>query len=456
MTAERAVISQCETLFAALEAAEAQGSRRTAIMSIERSDRRKLERAIDAYRGPSAAPAGDEQSQRLRRQRDSLALVNFVMQASEADQTTAAEDEPPAEPQPLPAGLDVDVEVQTLPDIDVIILRGRDRDVRRLTQVIRELERLSKETQPEIQVYLLRHAQSEAIADVIETVSEDLTGRRQGRVSVTPLVKPNGLLLIGWGDAIKSMIELIGKLDTAVAPETQFDVFRLQHAPADSVVAGINEFFANRERLGTKVFALADVRSNSVIASAAPRDMLEVKRLVESLDTDRSEAVNQAKVIQIENALAADLAETLRAAIEFGEADGAPSAILELLTVDRRGQRMVRSGILSTVRITANSRNNTLIVSGPSESLPLVEALIRQLDTAGAVSQIKVFRIENGDAAGLVQMLRSLLPSQAGESTTPQLASAEGDTSLAPLRFAVDAQHQQHHRCWFRGRPANH
>ena len=434
LTADPKIIAQCEILLAALEAAEVNGVRRTAIMSIERSDSRKVRRAIDAYKGAARSPTS---SLRGTQHEGSLALVNFIMQVE--DEKEPADDQP-EESQPLPTGLDVDVEVQTLPDLDVIILRGRDRDVRRLTQVIRELERLSKETQPDVEVYMLRHAQSEAIARVIEMVNEDLTGRRQGEVSVTPLVKPNALLLIGWGDAIKSMVELIGKLDQAVAPETQFEVFRLQHAPAVTVVAGVNEFFANRDGLGAKVFALADLRSNSVIAYAAPRDMLEVKRLVESLDTDRSEAVNQAKVIQIKNALAGDLAETLRTAIQADNSDGGPSAILELLTVDQRGRQMVRSGMLTAVRITANVRNNTLIISGPSETLPLLEALIREMDTAGAVSQIKVFRVNNGDAASLVQMLRSLLPSQTGDAMAPQLASAAGDTSLAPLRFAVDSR----------------
>ena len=340
----------------------------------------------------------------------------------------------------IPGDLDVDVEVQTLPDLDVIILRGRDRDVNRLTDVIRELERLSEETQPEIRIYDLQHAQSESVANIIDNVNEDLTGGRQGRVSVTPLVKPNSLLLIGWGDAIQSMLELITKLDTAVGPETQFDVYRLKHATAQTVVSNINDFYSNRDQLGPKVTALADIRSNSVIVYAAPRDLQEVRRLIESFDVDRSATVNQAKIIKVENALAEDLAQTLQEAIQGSNSGDGPSAILELLTIDRRGEQMVRSGMLSDVSITANARNNTLIVSGPPDSIPLLEMLIEQLDTPGAVAQIKVFRVNNGDAASLVQMLRSLLPSQTGASTGPQLSSAEGDTSLAPLRFAVDSR----------------
>ncbi len=102
---------------------------------------------------------------------------------------------------------------------------------------------------------------------------------------------------------------------------------------------------------------------------------------------------------------------------------------------------MVRSGQLNNVRITANPRNNTLVISGPDESMKLLEELVRQLDVPGAVSQIKVFRIVNGDAASLVQTLRSLIPAQVGAAALgPQLPTAEGESSLAPLRFSVDTR----------------
>ena len=57
-----------------------------------------------------------------------------------------------------------DVEIETLPDLDVIILRGRDRDVEELKRMIEEIERLSAETQPVIEIYPLKHVEGEALA----------------------------------------------------------------------------------------------------------------------------------------------------------------------------------------------------------------------------------------------------------------------------------------------------
>ncbi|MCA9152262.1 MAG: hypothetical protein KDA92_23330, partial [Planctomycetales bacterium] len=443
------VLDQLEYLVEAISSQPAGAESRTAVVSIERTDRSQLQQAIDAYRrslsNPPATPAPRDSS-KAGYSTAGLRLVNFVLQD---DLGTAADaDARAASPQgsggrvPIPAGgLDVDVDVQTLPDLDVIILRGRDRDVTKLTEIIQELERLSQETQPKVQVVQLRHVNSSSLARILLDVNEDLTGRRQGRVTTTPLVKPNAIMLIGWGDAVDAMISLIKQLDTEDAADSQFRVYRLKHAASTTVATTINQFFANSQGLGPRVLAVADVRSNAVVAYAAPRDLQELDQLVESLDSPQSDAVNRTKIIPIKHALASDIAQTLQTAIQSAAGQGAPSKILELLTIGADGERLLRSGILADVRITANPRTNALIVSGPPEGMPLLEALIEQLDAPSAVSQIKVFRIINGDAGSMVRMLRSLLPTDtAAGGAGPQLPAAADETSLVPLRFSVDTR----------------
>ncbi len=335
-----------------------------------------------------------------------------------------------------------DLQIEVLPDLDVIILQGPDRDVEEVSRIIEELERLSVETEPVILVVELQHVGSEALAGVIAQTSEELVGGRQGRISVTPLVKPNALLLIGWGEAVNSIRQLIRKLDQPVAPETQFRVFSLRHAPAGNVLTTVQGMFAGRGGLGPQASVSLDARSNSLIVQAPPRDMAEIAKLIEKLDRVDAETFTRATVFRLENSLAMDLGAVLQAAIDAarGGAGGGRSAALELLTVNAEGEQLLRSGILNEVQITPNPRNNTLIVAGPPESMELIAELIRQLDTPSAVAQIKVFRIINGDANDMVTMLRTLLPAPSATSGGPQLATAEGETSLVPVRFSVDTR----------------
>ena len=183
-----------------------------------------------------------------------------------------------------------------------------------------------------------------------------------------------------------------------------------------------------------------DARTNSLIVQASPRDMAEVASLLTKLDTDSSGAVSRAQIFKLQNALAAELGATLQAAIDATRGGQAgKSVILEMLAVDKQGEQILRSGILADVRVVPDVRTNSIVLTAPVESMPILETLVERLDSPSVVAQIKVFQVVNGDANQMVRMLQSLLPSQrAGASAQPMLPSAEGESSLVPVRFAVD------------------
>ena len=96
------------------------------------------------------------------------------------------------------------------------------------------------------------------------------------------------------------------------------------------------------------------------------------------------------------------------------------------------------------MRITADTRGNSLIIIGPAKSMDLMRTLIQQLDELPATeAQIKVFTIVNGDATALAEMLQNLFGAQqqGGQGGGPaglQSATGGGDSALVPLRFSVD------------------
>ncbi len=229
--------------------------------------------------------------------------------------------------------------IEVLPELDAIILRGSNRDVNEVLRIIEDIERLSAETKPEVEVVPLKHVSSEALAPLLQSVQTDLLAGRPGRVNITSLQKPNAILLVGWGEAIKSVRDLIAKLDREVAPQTQLRVFRLRHAPAATAATTVEQFYQQRNGLGAQLVVTADVRSNSLIVQAAPRDMAEIELLIQRIDTEQNASVNVVRVFKLRNSLATDLAQTLQAAMaarrrRAGGAGAAKSSVLELLTVD--------------------------------------------------------------------------------------------------------------------------
>ncbi len=376
---------------------------------------------------------------------------------------------PPAEPIPADGANDAesgsgvigDTDIQFVPELGVIIIRGAKRDVERVRKVIDEIEKQSVITQPAVEVVPLQNADSGAVAALLQQLYVDVLSARQGEVSITALDTPNSLLLIGRDEAIKGLMELIQKIDQPTDENSRLRVFRLQHASANDAEETIREFFTERPgsgddlrpALGTRVRISADYRTNSLIISASPRDMIEVTRLINELDVQQIAASSEIRVFPLNNALAEDLAPVLQTAINgAGEGEqnqdaSAPSTTLSIVTLDAEGNRLLDSGILTGAVFTADANANAVVVRAPAASMALIAELIRQLDKApGLDSLVKVFTIENGDALQLTTALQELFGDSAttggtsvGAGNLAGLApSTASESSLVPLRFSTD------------------
>jgi len=449
-----------------LDTRPATPERDTRMVAVEAARPERIRRAVDAMQFANEnAPRGS--------------LVSMLLQQPEGGRATAPGGNGPTDDTPdgaapnaapvAPAGLLGPVQIELLEGLDVVVIRGNQRDVEKVTEIIAQIEQLSRETEPIIEIYQLREVDCTSMAKLVTPLYDKVFSPRQGSISITPLVKPNALLLVGRDTSVEAALDLIRRLDQPVLPRTQFRVFSLRHAAAANAQETIEEFFDRSEQdddeqgLATKVKVTADIRSNSLIVQAAPRDMAEVAEMIAKIDAPRSESYSEVKVFKLENSLAEELAEILQQAISGnltgrqagsqqrtnqGSGSGGTSsrqleqrsAMLKFLAVDKEGSRLLSSGILSDVRITADPRANALLVTAGADSMELIGELIRTMDRLPAAeAQVKVFTIINGDAESLAQMLEALFAQQAGGNEPPvQTAAVEGESSLVTLRFAVD------------------
>lgn len=449
------------------------------------------------------APLGQNQNQNQNAPADQNANLNQDPPDNQGNQN------PGAGVRPLPAAsedendesVNVDggqigpVQIEFLEGL--IVIRGHQRDVDRVRKIIADIEEITTETQPDIEVYQLKFTSSQSMSALISEVYTEILSPRQGPVTVRALVKPNALLLIGQKENVEVIKTLISKLDQPVAPETQFEVFQLKHMSALDAAETLQNFFVdrlnegqagaqaqaiNRPGLGSRVNVVAEYRSNSLIVQAGPSDLLEARKLIERIDVEKAGSANEIKIFRLKNALSTDVAPVLQDALNwelignrtpvnataagglgggqgFGQATDERARLrsaLKMFRVDSENGEILESGILSDVRITADINGNALIVSAPSNSMGLIAALVDELDRLpNAKAQIKVFTIINGDATTLSNMLTQLLSQttqgnqQAGGlfgqgnlnpflSPGLQAGAASGESTLVPVRFAVD------------------
>jgi type II secretion system protein D len=379
-----------------------------------------------------------------------------------------------------------EVNIEVIEDLNVMIVRGNERDVAQIMKVIQQIERLSEATAPQVHLLRLNNVDAESLAELLTSVYEKLTkfpGRAtqpRESVAIIPVTKPNSLLIVAPEADLETILDLADQLDQPVDPQTEFEVFRLKSAPASDVETLITEFYKERKSLGAKVLVIADPRSNSIIVRARPRDLDEIKALIKKVDRDEVGAVNQVKIFTLKNAIASEIAAVINSAIQSvlsaprssgggggGGGQGgnsglgggqveeqfksAKSAVLQFLATDKGNSRQVRSGILSDIRVTPDAHTNTLIVTASEKSMDLISALIQTLDRpTTTVSVIKVFTLANADASQMVQQLNALFNNQpqgagANQANRPLLGIAlanadDASSSLVPLKFSVDTR----------------
>ncbi len=398
------------------------------------------------------------------------------------------------------------VRIQVVPELGTIIVTGDNpEDVKRVEEIIKRLIGAAEQTQPNIDTIKLEHANARSLSPTVQDLYDRNFQSRQGAITVSPLDDQNSLLIVGPKAAVDSVKQLIEKLDVPTdSTATDFKVYALKYMSAVDAKNRIDKYFeggAINTPGGGQVQTLitvSDFRSNQLVVRASAAAMATVDKLIEKLDVVTSPTkANEMKIIQLRNAVATELALVITDAISGqqqgagrgaatpgvngigGQGGGQPgggqggqgqgqvtqgqppevnqdSAIsqvrharLKMMMIDKDG-KIVESGILFDVRITADANSNSLMVQGPSESMPLLEELIRQLDRVPNVeTQLKVFTIRNGDAQTLFNTISALFGNanqgggfggqqQQGQGLPLQNAAVQDGATLANLRFTFE------------------
>lgn len=401
------------------------------------------------------------------------------------------------------SGLLGDVQIEVVDSVGLIIVKGSKRDVARTLQVIEQIKSQAKQTEPLVEVMQLQHSNSEAVSNLVTQLYERIYQPRQGTVSITALVQPNALLLIGRPEVVESVKTLVAKIDQPLDVTDQLKVIRLEHASAVDLETRIASFFQGTTTgaggipqaqgaaaggagaqgnfqggLATKVRVSSDYRTNALIVKASPREVAEVEKLVKQLDVEGAETESRVQVFPLKHSVAQELQAVITQILTgqaaagagqqggnaFGQAQqqqgGAqagnnrasiPSGKLSMVTVD--GDK-VESGVLAGVIISADPSVNSLVVRAPAPSIPLISKLIAELDVLpSAEARMKIFQLRNSDATTVALTLQNLygLSPSAGQGSQFALQNqfltsirtgltAGGESTLIQLRITPEAR----------------
>lgn len=388
--------------------------------------------------------------------------------------------------QEIPAGtqgIKNPVKIIRDPESGIVRLIGDPEDIAIIERAVLDINKQTKAVQPEVERIMLKNLQSEQIAELVQSLYDEGGYEvSSGPVRVSPLASPNALIVVGQKDAIAAVQKIVNSMDGGPAAvdtdgPSGFKAFRLKYISAADAALRLNTYFG-QEAQGAgdntlpsdPVTVIPDFRSNTVVVRGSETLIKQAMDFIETIDVIDGNAVNEVKVIPLRNTVAADMAIVIQDAINGQQQNAGQganpnaqnqnlaqntqtdintstlrSALLSL--TDGTGREII-GAIMFDVRVTADSSSNSLVVTGPKESLPLIEALVYQLDRLpNAETLIKVFEIVNGDAQTLLDMLEALFgtddtgQNQGGTSLNSlplQAAAASDGQTLVSLRFSAD------------------
>ena len=304
---------------------------------------------------------------------------------------------------------------------------------------------------------------------------ENLEPLLPGEASMTANEDSNAVVLTGTENSIKRVMEIIQALDTNLSGASQIKVFALQYADATELVDVIEDLFEEdarsssrsgssrgssssgfssfiermramregRESSGssryggrsssrsgrssssasnptTRVVAVADERTNSLVVSAAEEALPMITQLVQEIDRDVDE-ITELRVFDLVHADAFEMSEILtnlfsgdnaqgsqsRSSPRFGRGDSRSSSR------SSSNEGSARSQSMSQVTAVPDPRTNSLIVWAAANMMPQLERMIQQLDSSNSRQQkVFVYNLDNADVDNVATILRGMFESQ--------------------------------------------
>ncbi len=277
-----------------------------------------------------------------------------------------------------------------------------------------------------------------------------------------PLPRLGGILVATQQARMPDVEREIHRLDQLPSDLHHAVPFALKRAPAKAVAASLTSFYQGRfptpEGPANQVRITWDDGTNTVFVQASHADMIEIRRLIEHIDTTGSPAESEFRVVKLKNAVAGDLSEILKASI--GQGTLTTTSTLGLspgqtvtaggATVTTQGTNQiantkysrlkffasgkdgkpVEAYILEDIRINFDQRTNSVLISAPKDAMQLVLSLIKELDVQPlARSEINIFQLKKTDATQMALMLQQLFLNTGTlgqRTTTPGGAATPG------------------------------
>ncbi len=300
-----------------------------------------------------------------------------------------------------------------------LLIAAGTEDGRAIDGLIEKLDRIPENPAVLLTVIGLRHNDSQQVATMLAGVftarHQSLTAPGQppvpqDLVHIEADALSNALVISANAENLALIKELLTKVDVEpAAMDGLIQAFTLKQADAQRVANMLSSLItqgiyrpgmsggAGARRTARDAIAVTvDQRSNTLIVSASPENLLVIKELIKQIDSQANVDAGDIQLFALQHARASQLATVLQ---QFFLAKRTSET-----TGGAQGQRSV------PVTVTPDDRTNTLLVTGGKETFAAIQRMIAQLDVKDILSKtsFQVFGLKQTTAGKLQSTLTQL------------------------------------------------
>ena len=325
---------------------------------------------------------------------------------------------------------------------DTLLVSGPTEIFERVAKVIESLESGPVVPTTSLRMFRLTQARADSLAPMLREIlvarlieSSPGGDREIERLLTVTADRKTNTLIISAPDVVMPVAEeLIRALDSSasVVGDPTVRVHPLMFADATMVAAALQQALPNMTSPATgdlmAVKVVPATGANALLLVGIPEEIEEVELLIEPLDARPATDAMDARTFELAHAEATQIAPIVQKLLEDQQGSD-PRILMERI---RRSRGMV--DLTPKVRVEADDRTNSLIVSGPQQAVNLAAGLIEKLDRPDADSDrtYATFTPRNANAERMLGTAQEVL-----DQTRPGGTRSSLELMLEPQSGAI-------------------
>ncbi len=312
------------------------------------------------------------------------------------------------------------------PRSNSLLVAASDEDNKLLDELLAKLDKPIENPNLEPEVIILEQNDATRLAATIRSVfaarlqaisQPGVQPDPQDRVNVEADTLSNSLIVTANSDNLKTVRDLVKKLDQEPTAEGLVETIVLKYADAQRVSTMLRTLIQQGVyRPGSSVqgrrgggsqrdaFAItSDIPSNTLIISASPENMALAKELISEIDTEENRNAADIQTYALKHARAGALITTLDTFFR------------------NKSNAEARAGIRERampITIAADERSNVLLVTGGKEDLDLLGKMLVELDVKDTNNRIlfNIYPLKNSTASKMQMTLQRLFQNRPAQA----------------------------------------